>query len=133
MENQTPQNPVYDVVNKAKHYNEHPSGIEAIVLVRCLNFNMGGTLKYVIRRHGKEYERSLKSAGYYLDDQHKHHNLIMVNMLEFSQNMPVFIKHEPEPLVFDFYQLFLEYCMQPVDARFTPLRYSLEQILDAGV
>jgi hypothetical protein len=62
----------FDVVSKAEHYNSHPSGIEAKHILRGLNFNVGNATKYVMRRHGKEYERSLKSAEFYLRDQLEH-------------------------------------------------------------
>lgn len=61
----------FDVVNKAEHYNVHPSGIEAIHIVRCLNFCVGNAVKYVMRRGLKEPVRSLKSAEFYLLDQMK--------------------------------------------------------------
>jgi hypothetical protein len=63
----------YDVVQKAQHYNSHPSGVEAKHVVRTLNFNLGNVFKYVFRREGKETLRSLKSALFYLDDEYENH------------------------------------------------------------
>lgn len=50
------------------HYNEHPSGIECIDIVKYENFNIGNALKYIWRRKhkGKEIE-DLKKAIYYLE------------------------------------------------------------------
>lgn len=59
---------VFDVVNKAEHYNSHPSGIEVIDIIRHMSFDLGCVLKYVMRRKGKEYHRSLASAMYYMKD-----------------------------------------------------------------
>jgi hypothetical protein len=60
--------PPFDLVNLVAHYNNHPSGIEAKVICRQLNFNLGNVFKYVFRREGKEAVRSLKSAVFYLKD-----------------------------------------------------------------
>lgn len=58
----------FDVVTRARHYNSHASGVEAILIVRWLPFNHGNAFKYVFRRDGKEPVRSLRSAEYYLLD-----------------------------------------------------------------
>lgn len=60
--------PKFDIVNRAKHYNSHPSGIEIISIIRHMSFDLGCVVKYVARRNGKEYSRSLDSAAYYLKD-----------------------------------------------------------------
>lgn len=62
----------FDVVSKAKHYNEHPSGVEAIEVCRELDFNLGNCFKYVFRYKGKEPVRSLKSALWYFQDHRAH-------------------------------------------------------------
>lgn len=56
----------FDVVQKAAHYNQHPSGIEVIHVIRGLDFDLGSAFKYVARREGKELGRSLRSAIWYL-------------------------------------------------------------------
>ena len=50
------------------HYQNHPSGIECIDIVKHENFNIGNALKYIWRRKdkGKEVE-DLKKALYYLE------------------------------------------------------------------
>ena len=58
----------FDIVNKAQHYNSHPSGVECKHIVRHLGFDLGNTFKYVYRREGKETVRSLRSAIFYLKD-----------------------------------------------------------------
>lgn len=58
----------FDVVQKAAHYNSHPSGVECKEIVRYLGFDLGNTYKYVFRRDGKDTVRSLRSAIFYLDD-----------------------------------------------------------------
>lgn len=57
----------FDIVNRAKHYNSHPSGVEVIEVTERLPNNLGNAFKYVVRREGKEELRSLKSAVWYLE------------------------------------------------------------------
>lgn len=57
----------FDVINKAKHYNLHPSGVECIELAEKLSFNLGNAFKYVFRRDDKDYHyQDLRKAEYYL-------------------------------------------------------------------
>lgn len=59
-------------VNHPKHYNEHPSGIECIEIVRHENFNCGSAIKYVWRRAKKDPEKEiedLEKAVWYLQDE----------------------------------------------------------------
>lgn len=76
---------MYDEISKARHYNEDPSGVETIVIIRHMNFNLGSVVKYVMRAgrknhngYGKEMGpqeetdariKDLKKARYYLDDE----------------------------------------------------------------
>lgn len=125
------QEPHYDVVNKAKHYNEHPSGLEAILLVRCLNFDMGCALKYVMRRHGKEYERSLKSCEWYIRDQHAT-GLPMLLSLVFYSYMKQYIEAEPVEEAQKFYRAFEQYVNDPIQERFDILLTMLKRLQESG-
>ncbi len=56
-------------VNHPKHYNSHPSGVEAIDLCEVLSFNLGNALKYVWRAGSKgneytEHEDLCKALWY---------------------------------------------------------------------
>ncbi len=57
-------------VNHPKHYNSHPSGVEAIDLCEVLSFNLGNALKYAWRAgcKGDEYTEleDLKKAHWYV-------------------------------------------------------------------
>ena len=66
----TPKPQHFDVVEKAEHYNRHPSGIEAIEVVRWMGFNTGNAIKYVWRADlkGNAIE-DLKKARYYINDE----------------------------------------------------------------
>jgi hypothetical protein len=58
----------FDIVQKAKHYNSHPSGVECITLAEKLSFNLGSAFKYVFRRDDKENcALDLQKAKYYLN------------------------------------------------------------------
>jgi hypothetical protein len=62
----------FDIINKAKHYNLHPSGIECIELAERLSFCAGNAFKYVFRRGDKGNTlQDLEKAVYYLDRERK--------------------------------------------------------------
>lgn len=124
--------PVWDVVNKAQHYNEHPSGIELIHIVRCLNFNMGHVIKYIARRHGKEYDRSLRSAGYYVKDQHQTRNQSVVNTKVFTL-LEEYAKADPEPQARALYRTIALYLKSPTDSYLEIILDGLEGIRKSGV
>lgn len=55
-------------VNHPKHYNAHPSGIEAIVICEHMNFCIGNAMKYLWRAGNKgDALEDLKKARWYLD------------------------------------------------------------------
>ena len=57
-------------VEHPKHYNEHPSGIECIEVVRHMNFNLGNAMKYIWRAGLKnDAVEDLKKAIFYLNDE----------------------------------------------------------------
>lgn len=63
-----------DLVNHPKHYTSHPSGIETIEITRWMNFNLGNSVKYILRS-GKKSEdtavQDLEKAIWYLKDEIK--------------------------------------------------------------
>lgn len=54
------------MINHPPHYNEHPSGIECIVIVEHYNFNIGNAIKYLWRAglKGNPVEDLQKAAWY---------------------------------------------------------------------
>lgn len=71
-----------DRVNHPKHYQwlKELCGIEVIDITRHMNFNLGNTIKYVLRAGHKEEEglsnkqkkiEDLKKAIFYLNDEIK--------------------------------------------------------------
>ena len=59
-------------INHPKHYNEHPSGIECIEIIRWFNFNLGNVIKYIWRvglKPGEDDIDELKKALFYLNDE----------------------------------------------------------------
>lgn len=58
-----------DIINKPKHYNSHPSGIECIQVTEHYNFNIGSIFKYIWRaglKDGNSNIQDLKKAEWYL-------------------------------------------------------------------
>lgn len=61
-----------ETVNHPKHYNNHPSGIECIDVVRHMNFNRGNAVKYIWRAGDKGNEiEDLEKAAWYIADEIK--------------------------------------------------------------
>ena len=57
-----------DVVNKPKHYTEHPSGIECIQVTEHMGFNLGNAVKYIWRCDLKrDAIEDLKKAKWYIE------------------------------------------------------------------
>lgn len=60
----------FDDVNKAKHYNVHPSGVEAIEVIRYFPGNLFNAFKYVWRAGLKGTPiKDVDKALYYLQDE----------------------------------------------------------------
>lgn len=58
----------YDVINKARHYNQHKSGVECITVVEHMNFCLGNAVKYIWRADEKGNDlEDLRKAKYYLE------------------------------------------------------------------
>jgi hypothetical protein len=59
----------FDPVNKPKHYNSHPSGIEVINITRYMSFDLGNATKYIMRCDLKsDAIEDLKKAIWYIND-----------------------------------------------------------------
>lgn len=61
-----------DPVDHPSHYNQHPSGVECIDVVRHMNFNLGNVIKYIWRAGLKGTVPSvqdLEKAAWYLNDE----------------------------------------------------------------
>lgn len=61
-------------VDHPAHYNQHPSGVECIDIVRHMSFNLGSVVKYIWRDGIKEAEvplQDLEKAAWYLQDEIK--------------------------------------------------------------
>lgn len=59
-------------VDHPEHYNQHPSGVECIEVVRHMGFNLGNVVKYLWRDGLKDTEvplQDLEKAAWYLKDE----------------------------------------------------------------
>ena len=60
----------WDIINKPKHYNSDPSGIEPIQITQHMSFCLGNTIKYIMRAKHKGSEiEDLKKAQFYLNKE----------------------------------------------------------------
>ena len=59
-----------ELVDHPDHYNSHPSGVEAIEVVRYMDFNTGNAVKYLWRLGHKDKEiQELRKVRWYLIDE----------------------------------------------------------------
>ncbi|WJF91984.1 DUF3310 domain-containing protein [Paraburkholderia bonniea] len=59
-----------EAVSRVAHYNQHPSGVECIEIVRHMNFNRGNAIKYIWRAGLKgDALTDLQKACEYLKDE----------------------------------------------------------------
>jgi hypothetical protein len=57
-----------DNVNNPKHYNSHPSGIQAIQVTEHMNFCLGNAVKYIWRADLKhDAIEDLEKAAWYIN------------------------------------------------------------------
>lgn len=118
-------------VTKVKRYNSHPSGVECILVIRGMNFDMGSAFKYVFRRQEKEFERSLKSALYYLKDQleHKMQAVLDTGCVALIQTI---IEAEKNEHARSFYQAVWAYCNFPHDRHLSEAIKAVEFLIKEG-
>lgn len=62
----------FDVINKAQHYNSHPSGVEAIDIARHLSGDWFNAFKYVFRADHKNGRQDVEKSIYYVKDSIAH-------------------------------------------------------------
>ena len=73
----------FDVINKAAHYNQHPSGVEAIEIKRHLSSDVGDAFKYIYRADHKGGRQDIEKARYYLRDAIRHADPIFLPSWKF--------------------------------------------------
>ena len=56
-----------DPVNHPNHYNRHPSGVECIIIVESMTYNLGSAVAYIWRHEHKNGLEDLKKARWHLD------------------------------------------------------------------
>jgi len=55
-------------IDHPAHYNQHPSGIEAIEICEHMGFNLGNAIKYLLRAdHKGQKLDDLKKAAWYVN------------------------------------------------------------------
>lgn len=118
-------------VTKVKRYNSHPSGIECILIIRGMNFDIGSAFKYVFRRQEKEFERSLKSALYYLKDQMEHRLQAVLDTGCVALIQKV-IEAEENESARSFYQAVWAYCNFPHDRHMLEAIKAVENLIKEG-
>lgn len=57
------QDEPFHIVNKPKHYNSHPAGIECIEVIEHLPYNVGAAIKYLWRAGQKDGNSTLQDLA----------------------------------------------------------------------
>ena len=81
----------FDEIQKAKHYNSHPSGVECKDIAKHLGFYLGNAAKYLWRMHEKHDDLlpDLKKAAFYVQEyitDVKAQKLLTVDLPSSSRN-----------------------------------------------
>lgn len=61
----------FDPVDKPRHYNVHPSGVECIQITEHMGFCLGNAIKYIWRADEKNGVEDLRKAVWYLEREIK--------------------------------------------------------------
>ena len=90
----------FDIINKAEHYNSHPSGLECIDVIREMSFDVANAVKYLWRTELKNGRQDLEKSEYYLRDAVKWNQPVYIGNTPMSWNakMATVIRHETDPL-----------------------------------
>lgn len=68
-----------DNVNNPKHYNSHPSGIQAIEVTEHMNFCLGNAIKYIWRADLKDDAiTDLEKAKWYIDREIERRAILLI-------------------------------------------------------
>lgn len=98
-EQQQPLGQQYEYVNHPRHYNNHPSGVEAIIMCEVMEFCPGNAFKYIYRAGEKGNAlQDLKKALWYIDREYARLEdllkLPLYVLRKFQSNVLFTEKHE---------------------------------------
>ena len=86
----------HDPVNHPKHYNSHPSGIEAISITEYMSFNIGNAIKYLWRQEMKNGIEDLQKAVFYIKREIERLEREELNKHQMSFNREDLVHSNPE-------------------------------------
>lgn len=90
----------FDIVEKPKHYNSHPSGVECIDITQHLPFCEGNAFKYIFRRKDKGNElQDCKKALWYLNKAYDTFTNPYANNIELYDKVMAVVDCEESSLV----------------------------------
>ena len=109
-------------VNHPKHYNNDPSGIECIEIIRNMSFDIGCAVKYLWRmgfKDGNPIVQDMNKALFYLEDElsyrEKGHDRKIVESPYVSLNKVIETRDYP---LTEIYNLLFEYSFCVSDTEF---------------
>jgi len=74
-------------ISHPRHYNQHPSGVEAIVICERLNFNLGNAVKYLFRQgHKGTPEDDKRKALWYLAREVSRLTVERVRLVDYTDD-----------------------------------------------
>jgi hypothetical protein len=85
----------FDPVQRPKHYNVHPSGIEVIEITQHFDFCVGNALKYVMRcDHKGATVQDLEKARWYMKRAEARRTVLRFDN-RVALTMEKYLQHEP--------------------------------------
>lgn len=116
-------------VDHPHHYNNHPSGVECIEIIRHMTFDTGCVFKYLFRYTDKDGAKDLKKARWYMNDMIKSKVLLDHRLPTHVLNLlnRVFIA-EQDPKLKVVWGAFLMYLKNPSPHRLQEVAQAVSRI-----
>lgn len=115
-------------VDHPTHYNNHPSGVEAIDIVRHLTFNTGSAFKYLFRFGLKDGAKDVNKAKWYMRDAVE--SRVLDRRLPHTA-LELLVKvweNEPDPKLKWIWGLFLSYLRSPRLSSLAHLSFTIQKL-----
>ena len=122
----------FDAVHKPKHYNSHPSGIEAKDVTRNFDFPIGNALKYIWRAGNKgdyweDMNKALEYLNWAMSDHHPNEAIYCRKPAVVAIHMQEVIKYETDPNKQKLFGSFVDMIGNPEELKI--LRNNLKEII----
>lgn len=117
-------------VDHPKHYNQHPSGIEVIEVIRHFPGSLFNVFKYASRYKGKDGKKDLDKALWYVEDLIQNPPLLahMQTTAETRALLEKFIAGEPDIFLVVLYTYVKDYLSGAGPTALIEIRHQLKML-----